>query len=156
MNIKFESSVIFVEDIQKSRHFYETILGQKVTADFGVNIGFEGGFAIFQRKYAHDVIFGRDMEYGLNNLELYFECGEIDEAVSGLQENDVKFIHAMVEQPWGQRVVRFYDPDGHIVEIGEPLSALVSRLAASGLNAEQISSKTSLTLEMVNHFLNEK
>jgi uncharacterized glyoxalase superfamily protein PhnB len=33
----------------------------------------------------------------------------------------VDLIHPIVEQAWGQRVFRFYDPDGHAVEVGEPL-----------------------------------
>ena len=58
------------------------------------------------------------------------------------RENGINFVHPIMEQPWGQQVVRFYDPDGHIVEIGEPLSALVKRLKTSGMNEQQISERT--------------
>lgn len=27
--------------------------------------------------------------------------------------------------PWGQKVIRFYDPDKHIIEVGEDLSVLI-------------------------------
>ena len=156
MNIKYDSSVLFVADIHKSRFFYETILEQKVIADFGENVGFAGGFAIFHRPYAHQVIFGKKKEFGWNNLELYFESEEIEAVVQRLEENGINFVHPIMEQPWGQQVVRFYDPDGHIVEIGEPLSALVKRLSASGMNEQQIIDKTGLPAEAVKHFLSEK
>jgi catechol 2,3-dioxygenase-like lactoylglutathione lyase family enzyme len=156
MKIKFESSVLFVADIHASRAFYENILMQKVIADFGENVGFEGGFSIFHRPYAHQVIFGKEKEFGWNNLELYFESDEIEEAVQRLEENGINFVHSIMEQPWGQKVVRFYDPDGHIVEIGEPLSALVKRLKKSGLAEDQIVEKTGLSAAEVKHFLNEE
>ena len=155
MKIKYDSCVLFVADIQKSRLFYETILEQKVIADFGENVGFEGGFAIFHRPYAHQVIFGKEKEFGWNNLELYFESEEIEAVVQKLEENGINFVHPIMEQPWGQQVVRFYDPDGHIVEIGEPLSALVKRLKASGMNDQQISDKTGLSGKEVQYFLSE-
>ena len=47
MKIKYDSSVLFVADIQKSRYFYETTLEQKVIADFGENVAFEGGILNF-------------------------------------------------------------------------------------------------------------
>ena len=155
MKIKYDSSVLFVADIQKSRAFYEAILEQKVVADFGENVAFEGGFSIFHRPYAHQVIFGREKEFGWNNLELYFESDEIEAAVQRLEENGINFVHPIMEQPWGQKVVRFYDPDGHIVEIGEPLSTLVKRLKAAGMNEEQISERTGLSGAEVLHFLTE-
>jgi len=50
-------SVFFVEDIQKSKHFYSEVLGQKIVADFGRNVGFEGGLSIWEKDYALNVIF---------------------------------------------------------------------------------------------------
>lgn len=32
----------------------------------------------------------------------------------------VELIHPLRREPWGQRVFRFHDPDGHIVKISEP------------------------------------
>ena len=43
--VKFICTLITVADMQRSRHFYENVLGQKVETDFGENVSF-GGFAI--------------------------------------------------------------------------------------------------------------
>ena len=55
----------------------------------------------------------------------------------------------MREQPWRQRVVRFYDPDRHIIEIGESMEHLSYRLHNEGLSPDDISKITMLPLEFV-------
>src|SRR5512133_3725880 len=129
MDIRLVSAVIFVRDIRASRRFYEEVLGQKVLIDHGPNVGFEGGFALWQQDHASQMIFQRTVENQptRNNFaELYFETGQLDEACQKLVAAGVEWIHALVEQPWGQRVIRFYDPDGHIVELGEPMTAVIA------------------------------
>jgi catechol 2,3-dioxygenase-like lactoylglutathione lyase family enzyme len=153
MELKLISSVLFVKDIQVSRRFYETVLGQKVLMDHGPNVGFEGGFALWQVEHAHQMVFGSPKTVGNANLELYFETDHLDDALVVLNAQNVKLIHPLVEQPWGQRVVRFYDPDEHIVEIGEPMPAVIFRLAGEGLSAAQIAARTSMPEEIVKQIL---
>ena len=38
-----------------------------------------------------------------------------------LKKENIRFIHYINKQEWGQKVLRCYDPDMHIIEIGEPL-----------------------------------
>lgn len=156
MEIKLVSSVLFVKDIQASRHFYETVLAQKVLMDHGPNVGFEGGFAIWQTDHAHQMIFGTLQEKGKDNSELYFETNTLDDFLNTLNDQAVKFIHPIREQPWGQRVVRFYDLDDNIIEVGEPMPAVIIRYAQQGLTAEQIAAKTSMPLEIVKQILESK
>lgn len=153
MEMKLISSVLFVKDMQASRHFYETVLGQKVLMDHGPNVGFDGGFALWQVEHAHQMIFGGPKLMGNANLELYFETDHLDEALVALNAQNVKLIHPLVEQPWGQRVIRFYDPDEHIVEIGEPMPAVIFRLAGGGLSSAQIAERTSMPEEIVKQIL---
>ena len=46
-----------------------------------------------------------------------------------------------MEHGWGQRVVRFYDPDGHIIEVGEDLKMVIRRFLAAGMTMEEVSVK---------------
>ncbi len=55
----------------------------------------------------------------------------------------------MIEQPWGQRVLRVYDPDGAIVEVGEPMSCVIIRLFKAGLAEEEIVKRTFMPLEII-------
>lgn len=150
--LKFVCPLIVVGDIAVSRRFYEGLLGLRVTADFGANVTFENGFAIHQREHYQSLL-GDPADYPVvtksNNGELYFETGDIEATCRRLREAGVEFIHAVREEPWGQRVMRLYDPDGHIVEIGEPLEATVLRLHGQGMNVESICRKTGMSRESV-------
>lgn len=150
--MKYISSLITVSDINRSRFFYENLLKQEVESDFGENVGFKGGFAIHLEAHYKNLI-KKEIKQGGNNFELYFEDDNLDQLVNTLKDNSVEFVHELREQPWGQKVVRFYDPDKHIVEIGETMKHLVQRLKKSGLEPEQISKATSLPINYVNNLL---
>ena len=44
---------------------------------------------------------------------------------------------------------RIYDPDEHIVEIGEPIPVFVSRFLAQGMSLEEVATRTSVPKEAV-------
>jgi predicted enzyme related to lactoylglutathione lyase len=80
-NPAYHSCVILVEDITRSKHFYITLLGQKIVNDFGRNVVFEGGLSIWQRDYALNLIFQGKTDktpVGGNNFEIYFESEDLD------------------------------------------------------------------------------
>ena len=60
--------------------------------------------------------------YGRRNVLYYFEDDDIDACFARIKDR-VELIHPIVKQAWGQRVFRFYDPDGHAIEVGEPMPA---------------------------------
>lgn len=149
--MKYICSLIVVKDIKVSRDFYENVLGQKVKYDFGENVAFEGGFAIHLEDHYKKLI-GEEHSQIVkksNNFELYFETDEIDSVLNRLKDNKTEFIHEISEQPWGQRVLRFYDPDYHIIEIGESMESVVLRYHSSGMSVEDISKRTSMPKEFV-------
>jgi catechol 2,3-dioxygenase-like lactoylglutathione lyase family enzyme len=153
MSIKFQSTVLFVRDIAESRRFYESLLGQKIQADFGLNVGFEGGLALWQFDHAYSNVFGRPPEttdkLGRDNLEVYFETDDIQGVWNALAAASVPAVHEPREQPWGQSVFRVYDPDGHVVEIGEPMAFVVQRFASQGLTVDEIAQRTFMPCEIV-------
>ena len=128
---KFESAVFFVQDVNKSKNFYANILGQKITMDFGRNVVFEGGFAIWEADYALNTIFpdkAGKVKVGGNNAEIYFESSNLEEVYQKLKNKEINLLHPIIEAPWGQKSFRAYDPDNHIIEFAEPMSAVVLRL----------------------------
>ena len=108
------SVLIVVDDVIKSRYFYETILGQKVEVDFGENVGFVGGFAIHKKTSFNQLLQNKHIISGSNAFELYFEDDNLELIEKKVKEEKVEFIHGIVEQPWKQRVMRFYDYDNNI------------------------------------------
>ena len=151
--ITYQSAVVFVKDIQASRNFYEDLLGQEVGFDFGENVSFTGGFAIHDANHISEIMFGRPAkdvdQLGRDNFELYFETGDLDTVLQRLTDANVPLVHPSREQPWGQRVFRCFDPDGHIVEVGEPMPVVIGRFLAQGMSAEEAAERTSMPLDIV-------
>jgi catechol 2,3-dioxygenase-like lactoylglutathione lyase family enzyme len=147
--MKYICSLITVSDIKRSRHFYENILKQNVKYDFGENVTFHGDFAIHLQSHFKALIDNKEIQTGGNNFELYFEYDNVEDIVKTLKDNNVVFVHEIREQPWRQKVVRFYDPDKNIIEIGESIEYLAFRLKNEGLSIEQISKTTNMPIEFV-------
>ena len=151
VNPVFQSAVLLVKDVEQSKHFYNVILGQKIVLDFGRNVVFEGGLAIWERDYALNLIFrnkANRVKVGANNAEIYFETENLDQLYKRIA-NEFRIIHSIQEHPWGQRAFRIYDPNGHILEFAESMKSVVRRLYMQGLSLEEIAKKSQMSMEFV-------
>ena len=147
--MKYVCPLITVSDMKLARDFYETLLGQKVKYDFGESVTFHGDFAIHLQSHYKNLIDNREIKSGGNNFELYFESDTIELIVENLKKSKIIFVHELREQPWRQKVVRFYDLDKNIIEVGETLEHLSFRLRKEGLSFEQISEITNMPIDFV-------
>lgn len=147
--MKYICPLITVSDMKLSRDFYENLLDQKVKYDFGENVTYYGDFAIHLQVHYQNLIDNREIKSGGNNFELYFESDSIELIVEKLKKNNVIFVHELREEPWRHKVVRFYDPDKNIIEIGETFEHLLFRLKKEGLSIEQISKITNMANDFV-------
>ena len=89
------------------------------------------------------------MAFGGNDAELYFEEDRFDSFVRRLESLEIQYVHPVKEHPWGQRVVRFYDPDRHILEVGENMRAVCRRFLGSGLTPEETAARMDVPVEYV-------
>lgn len=162
MELKNGTTVLFVRDAQRARAFYESLLGFCVVADFaGVNIIFREGFALWQPAPDHVIpaAFNGDEISAIHDcslpprIELCYETEDLDEVVAALKGHGVRFLHELREESWGQRTVRFFDPDGHLIEVGESMPLFVRRFRDGGMTPEQIAERTSMPLPMVMQIL---
>ena len=150
--MKFISPLIAVKDLAAARAFYETVLGQRITLDLGANLSF-AGFAL-QENYAGLVGVGElPITYRPNDHEMYFEEESFDTFLAHLEKFDIAYLHRAKEYPRGQRVVRFYDPDGHIIEVGESMESVFRRFHAQGMSVEQVAERTSHPVEFVRQYI---
>lgn len=157
--MKYKVPLIVVEDMERSRKFYEELLGQKVVLDFGANITFAGDFSLQTRDSWSGFIGDSEdtIVFRSNNFELYFEEKNFEEFVEKLKSyGSVELVHGVREYPWGQHVIRFYDPDKHIIEVGESMERVVRRFRDKGMTAEEIAERTQHPLDFVNNALKAK
>lgn len=148
--MKFNSPLLVVRDIDKSVEFYKRVLGLHVTMDFGANKTLTGGLALQTLETWKEFIGTNDIFFGANNAEVYFEEVDFDKFIEKLKEFDIDYIHPVKEHPWGQRVVRFYDPDKHIIEVGENMKAVCKRFLDSGMTPEQVAERMDVPMKFVN------
>lgn len=153
--MKFICPLVVVDDIKKSRHFYEEVLEQTVKMDFGENVTFEGDFAIHQRDHFQSLIGSMDIIRKSNNFELYFEHDDLPGMVKRIKALGLEFIHEIMEQPWKQQVIRFYDFDKNLIEIGERMEHVAYRLALQNYSHDEISSITCLDKASVEKAIRE-
>ncbi len=90
-----------------------------------------------------------DVAFGGKNSEVYFEEDQFDEFVKRLKQYEVAYVHPVKEHSWGQRVVRIYDPDKHIIEIGENMKAVCKRFLDDGMTPEQAAKRMDVPMEFV-------
>jgi len=146
--------VLLVSDMERSKRFYQDLFGQEIAMDVGLNVGFTSGLALWQRNYALTVIHGKTVEPRKgNDVEVYFETEAIDEVWEMILGRDIPVVHELREQPWCQRVFRVYDPDQFIVEVAEPMDAVVRRLQKVGHSEEEIVQKTMMPAAIVRAIL---
>ena len=151
--MKYNCPMIVVSDMEKTVEFYKNVLGLDVIRDFGANKTLTGGISL-QTEESYKKFIGKDkISYGGDNFELYFEEDEIDAFFERLNEFNVELVHPVQEHSWGQRAVRFYDPDRNIIEVGETLQAVCSRFSESGMNADEIAARMDVPVDMVENWL---
>ena len=147
--MKLKNPMLVVTDIDKSVEFYKKVLGLHVIMDFGANKTLTGGLVLQTAETYKEFIGTSDISFGGNSFEIYFEEDDFDKFVNKLKECDVEYVHPVAEHSWGQRVVRFYDPDKHIVEVGEKLDAVILRFMEHGLSAEETAVRMDIPVDIV-------
>ena len=66
-----------------------------------------------------------------------------------LKQWDLEYVHPVIEHSWGQRVVRFYDPDKHIIEVGENIKVVCKRFLNRGMTPEQVAERMDVPMKFV-------
>ena len=153
--MKYTCMLISVADINAAKKFYEDLFGLEVFQDYGRNIAFTCGLALQQD---FDWLVNLPKEKVLkksNNAEIVFEEQDFDGFLNKLKKYpDIEYLGEVIEHSWGQRVIRFYDLDGNIIEVGEDMKMVIKRFLASGMTMEEVSVKMDASMEDLTKLLN--
>ena len=120
--MKVKNILIVVKDIDRSRQFYHDLFGLEMILDNDGNMILTEGLVLQDERIWKDFLM-RDIIRENNSCELYFEEPDIEGFVKKLEQYypEVRYVNRLMEHSWGQKVVRFYDPDGNLIEVGTPM-----------------------------------
>ncbi len=120
--MKLKNILIVVKDIEKSKQFYHDLFGLDVVLDNDGNMILTEGL-VLQDENIWKKFLEKDIVSESNSCELYFEEQEIEAFVEKLEKlyPGVQYVNRLMTHSWGQKVVRFYDLDGNLIEVGTPM-----------------------------------
>ena len=127
--MKLKNILIVVKDIEKSRQFYHDLFGIDLVLDNDGNMILTEGLVLQDERIWKNFL-GKDVIPKSNSSELYFEEQDIDAFIEKLERMypDIEYVNRLMTHSWGQRVIRFYDLDGNLIEVGTPMESIDSNL----------------------------
>ncbi len=119
--MQLKNVLIVVNDIERSKKFYKDIFGLEVILDNEGNVILTGGLVLQDATIWAEFIENLVIPHNTAS-ELYFEENNIEEFAQKLDESpyDIEYVNRLMTHSWGQKVIRFYDPDGNLIEVGTP------------------------------------
>lgn len=121
--MKLKNILIVVNDMDRAIRFYREIFGLQVILDQDGNVIMSEGL-VLQDASIWKRFLDKELIPKNNMTELYFEESDIEGFVKKLEESDfeIEYVNKLMTHSWHQKVVRFYDPDGNLIEVGTPMN----------------------------------
>lgn len=119
--MRLKNILIVVKDIDNAKKFYHDLFGLEMIVDNDGNMILTEGLVLQDEKIWRNFL-GKEILPENNSCELYFEERNIEGFVEKLERlyPDIKYVNKLMTHSWGQKVVRFYDLDGNLIEVGTP------------------------------------
>lgn len=119
--MKLKNVLIVVNDMKKSISFYKDLFGLDVVLDNDGNVILTEGL-VLQDADIWKRFIDKNILWENNAAELYFEESDIEGFAKKLDAygEPIRYVNRLTEHSWGQKVIRFYDPDGNLIEVGTP------------------------------------
>lgn len=116
--MKLKNILIAVNDIERSKAFYKDLFGLDPILEQEGNVILTEGLVLQDAGIWKETL-GREVISQNNAFELYFEEMDMETFVKRLEEygEEIRYVTPLTELPWGQKLVRFYDPDGNLIEV---------------------------------------
>ena len=117
--MRLKNFLIVVKDIERSKQFYHDLFGLEMILDNDGNMILTDGLVLQEEKYWKEFL-KKEIIPENNSCELYFEEADIEGFIEKLESYypEVKYVNRLMTHSWGQKVIRFYDPDGNLIEVG--------------------------------------
>lgn len=119
--MRLKNVLITVQDTKRAKTFYKDLFGLDVILDGDANVMLTEGLVLQDRKVWEDSLGEKVASYS-SASELYFEETDLEGFAGKLQvyEEVIRYTDRLRELPGGQKMLRFYDPDGNLIEVRTP------------------------------------
>ena len=120
--MKLKNILLAVKDIEKSMQFYHVLFGLQSVLNSEGNLILTEGLVLQDEKIWREAL-GKEIIPENNFCELYFEEPEIEAFICKLETQypSIQYVNRLTEYSWGQKMVRFYDLDGNLIEVRTPM-----------------------------------
>lgn len=120
--MKLRNVLIVVKDMEKAKQFYHDLFGLDVILDNDGNVILTEGLVLQQYDIWKQFL-QKDIIPENNSSELYFEDEDVEAFAEKLERlyPSIRYVNRLMTHGWGQKVIRFYDLDGNLIEVGEPV-----------------------------------
>jgi catechol 2,3-dioxygenase-like lactoylglutathione lyase family enzyme len=121
-SMKYKGMLLVVKDCDRALKFYHDMFGFQLLQDNVGNMELTEGLYLQETEYWERFL-QKNITSRSNSTELYFEEVDIEAFVEKLERlyPKTEYVNRLMTHSWGQRVVRFYDPDGNLIEVGTPV-----------------------------------
>ena len=148
-----EGYMLVTRDIKAAKEFYTGVVGAEIVLDIGNHVVFKEGFSLLLEEdwISFAQLGGEEgLSYHHHTGQLVFAVDDMAEFLQRVEKvPGLRFVHQVKEHHWGRWAVRLYDPDGHVVEIGESMKVVVKRFLRQGLTPEAAAEKSEFPLSYV-------
>lgn len=150
--MRCEGYMLITKDIKAATEFYTDIIGASVELDIGNHVVFREGFSLLLESdwRGFTGLGAGDVFYRHHTGQLSFEVDDIQEFLERIESlPPLALLHPAKEHHWGKWSVRLYDPDRHVVEVGESMKVVVKRFLSQGLAPEEAAARSEFPLAYV-------
>jgi len=157
MDLKFKNILLSTRDLKKSLEFYTKIFGEEIEKDLDGSIILKSGIVLQENFHKLLSKQKKEIKYRSYDHELYYEVDDFENFINKLSDfNEVIYVNKPLLTPWNQKIVRIFDPDYHIIEIGESMRSIAIRLSHDKKTPEEIAFLIHFPLETIKEWLNEE
>lgn len=120
--MKLRNVLIVVKDMEKAKKFYHDLFGLDVILDNDGTVILTEGLVLQQYDIWKQFL-QKDIIPENNSSELYFEDEDVEAFAEKLERlyPATHYVNRLMTHSRGQKVVRFYDLDGNLIEVREPV-----------------------------------
>lgn len=120
--MRLKNILIVVKDIERSKKFYHDLFGLNTVLDNDGNVILTEGLVLQDEKIWKGFL-NKEVIPKNHACELYFEEADIETFAEKLEKlyPDIVYVNRLMTHSWGQQMLRFYDLDGNLIEVGTPM-----------------------------------